>query len=62
MLSLIYAVFSTWCTFTFYQCIREVEEGGGEERSRQRNNRKEKKGKGRSHEVLKTLKVYYMKS
>ena len=62
MLSLIYAVFSTWCTFTFYQCIREVEEGGGEERSRQRNNRKAKKGKGRSHEVLKTLKVYYMKS
>ena len=62
MLSLIYAVFSTWCTFTLYQCIREVEEGGEEERSRKRNKRKEKKGKGRSHEVLKTLKVYYMKS
>ena len=50
MLSLIYAVFSTWCTFTLYQCIREVEEGGEEERSRKRNNRKEKKGK---EEVMK---------
>ena len=50
MLSLEYAVFSIECTFTFYQYIREVEEGGGEERSRKRNNSMEKKGK---EEVIK---------
>lgn len=41
--------------------VREVEGGDGGKRSRKRKNSKEKKGKGRRHEVLKTIKKYYMK-
>lgn len=60
MLSLVDAVFSTWCTLTFYQYGREVEGGSGEKRSKKKKRKKSKKKerKGGKYKVPTTIKKY----